>query len=226
MTFSLNQQSNRTSKTYSYLRVSQASQDLEKNKFEILALANAKLLGNVQFVEEIISGKVPWRKRKIAEILEEAQKGDALIVSELSRLGRSMLEIMEILSVATQKGLSVYSVKGSWELNDSIQSKLIAMCFSMASEIERDLISKRTIEALQARKLSGMKLGRPKGIGKSKLDQYRPEIEALLANGSSQKFISGRYNTTPANLNLWLKKHEIKKSQVFISRSEKVSSGI
>ncbi len=135
------------------------------------------------------------------------------MISELSRLGRSMLECMEILSIATQKGINVYAVKGSWQLDHSIQSKIVAMAFSMAAEIERDLISKRTKEALMAKKAAGVKLGRPKGSGKSKLDQYRLEIEALLANGSSQKFIANRYGTTETNLHHWMKKHGIKKAK-------------
>jgi DNA invertase Pin-like site-specific DNA recombinase len=192
-------------KTIAYLRVSTIDQDIEKNKAAILALANHKILGHVQFIEEKVSGKVSWRKRKIAEILETTQKGDTIIVSELSRLGRSMLECMEILSIATQKGINVYAVKGDWQLTNSIQSKIVAMAFSMASEIERDLISKRTREALQVKKQNGIKLGRPKGVGKSKLDAYRVEIEALLKNGSTQKFIAGRYNTTEANLHHWMK---------------------
>jgi DNA invertase Pin-like site-specific DNA recombinase len=204
MTFSLNT-AKTTPKTIAYLRVSTIDQDIEKNKAAILALANQKVLGHVQFVEEKVSGKISWRKRKIAEILDTVQKGDNVIVSELSRLGRSMLECMEILSIATQKGINVYAVKGDWQLTNSIQSKIVAMAFSMASEIERDLISKRTREALQVKKQNGMKLGRPKGIGKSKLDNYRIEIEALLKNGSTQKFIAKRYLTTEANLHHWLK---------------------
>ena len=192
-----------------YLRVSTTDQELEKNKADILSLANELDLGKVGFVEEIISGKVSWRKRKVAEVLESLEKGDAIIVSELSRLGRSMLECMEILSVALQQGVKVYAVKGKWSLDDSIQSKIVAMAFSMASEIERDLISQRTREALRYKKEQGIKLGRPPGPGKSKLDQYRPEIEALLKNGSTQKFIAGRYNTTEANLHNWLKKNAL-----------------
>jgi DNA invertase Pin-like site-specific DNA recombinase len=181
MTFSSNQTKTPppTPKTIAYLRVSTIDQDLEKNKAAILALANAKVLGHVQFVEEKVSGKISWRKRKIADILENSQKGDNIIVSELSRLGRSMLECMEILSIASQKGINIYAIKGNWQLDSSIQSKIIAMAFSMAAEIERDLISKRTKEALIARKMSGVKLGRPRGVGKSKLDAYRPEIEAF-----------------------------------------------
>lgn len=200
-----------TPQTVAYLRVSTNDQELEKNKAAILSLANDKDLGKVRFIEEIVSGKVSWRNRKIATILDELTTGDTIIVSELSRLGRSMLECMEILSISTQKGICIYAIKGSWQLDNTIQSKIIAMAFSMASEIERDLISKRTKEALQARKQSGLSLGRPKGPGKSKLDIFQPEIEALLANGSTQIFIAKRYGTTPANLNHWMKKRNIKR---------------
>jgi len=212
MTISLNN-SKTPIKTVAYLRVSTIDQDLQKNKADILDLANSLELGKVHFIEEKVSGKISWRKRRIAEIMDAAEKGDNIIVSELSRLGRSMLECMEILSIASQKGINIYAVKGNWHLDGSIQSKIIAMAFSMASEIERDLISKRTKEALRAKKQSGIKLGRPKGIGKSKLDVYRPEIEGLLNNGSTQKFIAHRYGTTEANLSLWLVKHEIRRSK-------------
>ena len=198
-------------KTLGYLRVSTDDQDLEKNKADILQLANEKDLGRVQFIEETVSGRVSWKKRKVAEILEHCRTGDNIIVSELSRLGRSMLECMEILSIALEQGIHVYAVKGNWQLDQSIQSKIIAMAFSMAAEIERDLISQRTKEALRAKKAAGMKLGRPKGPGKSKLDAFRPEIEALLANGSTQKFIAQRYSTTEANLHNWMKKRGIKR---------------
>ena len=198
-------------KTIAYLRVSTADQDLEKNKADILFFANHHDLGQVNFVEEVASGRKPWRERHIANILEQLQAGDVMIVAELSRLGRSMLECMEILALATQKHIRVYSVKGDWQLDDSIQSKIIALVFSMAAEIERDLISKRTIEALRFKKAQGMTLGRPKGIGKSKLDVFRPEIESLLANGATQKFIARRYHTTEANLHHWLKRHGLKK---------------
>jgi len=190
-------------KTIGYLRVSTGAQDLDKNKADILRLANQEDLGRVQFVEEKASGKVSWRKRRIANLLETLQAKDTLIVSELSRLGRSMLECMEILSLALQKGIRVYAVKGNWHLDQSMQSKIIAMAFSMAAEIERELISQRTTEALRFRKAQGLPLGRPRGPGKSKLDPYRPEIEGLLANGSTQRFIARRYKTTEANLHNW-----------------------
>jgi DNA invertase Pin-like site-specific DNA recombinase len=200
---------NPTHRNVAYLRVSTTEQDIEKNKSEILHLANDKSLGKVEFVEEKVSGRIHWKQRKIGEIVESLRKGDTILLNEFSRLGRSMLECMEIISIATQKGINIYTVKGNWQLDGSIQSKVMAMVFSMASEIERDLISKRTKEALQTKKASGKKLGRPKGTGKSKLDTYKIEIEALLKNGSTKKFIAERYDSTPANLFNWLKKNKI-----------------
>ncbi len=194
-----------------YLRVSTDEQDLRKNRADILHLAPEKNLGKVIWIEETISGRMSWKKRKIAQVIEGMGEGDTLIVSELSRLGRSMLEIMEILSVAVQKGIHIYSVKGNWQLDDTLQSKVVAMAFAIAAEIERDLISQRTTEALAARKRAGVKLGRPKGVGKSKLDQFRPEIEALLATGSSQKYVAQRYSTSEVNVSRWMKKHGLKK---------------
>ena len=97
-------------KTVAYLRVSTIDQDLNKNKADILKLANDKKLGNVKFVEEKISGKVNWKKRKIYDIVRTLKAGDNIVVSELSRLGRSMLECMEILSVATERKINIYAV--------------------------------------------------------------------------------------------------------------------
>jgi DNA invertase Pin-like site-specific DNA recombinase len=196
-------------RTIAYLRVSTVDQDTEKNKNEILKLANDKDFGKVQFIEEKVSGKKSWKERKIKRIIDDLKEGDRLIVPELSRLGRSMLEIMEMLSIARQRGIYIYAVKGGWELNGSIQSKVMAMAFSIAAEIEHDLISKRTREALKARKAAGVKLGRPKGPGKSKLDQFREEIIALLKNGSTKKYVASKYRTTPPNLHNWLRKNKI-----------------
>jgi DNA invertase Pin-like site-specific DNA recombinase len=196
-------------KTVAYLRVSTVEQDLKKNRHEILELANSKGFGPVEFVEEKVSGIKNWKERKIKQIIDQLGTGDHLIVPELSRLGRSMLEIMEMLSIAKDKEINIYAVKGGWELNSSIQSKVVAMAFSIAAEIERDLISKRTKEALKARKAQGIKLGRPKGPGKSKLDKYREEITALLKNGSTKTYVAKKYETTLPNLYNWLKKNKI-----------------
>ena len=118
-----------------------------------------------------------------------------------------MLEIMEMLAVAKEKGIAVYAVKGPWELNGSIQSKVMAMVFSMVAEIEKDLISSRTKEGLRHAKASGKQLGRPKGPGKSKLDKYKDEIIALLKTSSTKSYVAKRYGSTLPNLYNWLKKN-------------------
>ena len=196
-------------KTIAYLRVSTVEQDLEKNKADILTFANDRDFGKVKFVEEKVSGMKKRKDRKIKGVIDSLDKGDRLIVPEFSRLGRSMLEIMEMLSILKDKEVNVYAIKGDWELNGSLQSKIMAMVFSIASEIERDLISKRTKEALRARKNAGVKLGRPKGVGKSKLDEFKEEIVALLRNGSTKKFVADRYGTSQVNLYNWIKKNSL-----------------
>jgi DNA invertase Pin-like site-specific DNA recombinase len=196
-------------RTVAYLRVSTIDQDLEKNRHDILEFANKKDFGKVEFFEETVSGKKPWREREIKSIIDGLNKGDRLIVPELSRLGRSMLEIMEMLSVAKNNGIHIYDIKGNWQLDGSIQSKVLAMAFAMAAEIERDLISSRTKEALRARKAAGVKLGRPKGPGKSKLDPFKEEIIALLKNGSTKTYLARKYNTSLPNFYNWLDKNNI-----------------
>lgn len=192
-----------------YLRVSTAAQDVQKNRSDIVQFAREKGFGAVDFVEETASGKIPWKDRKICFLVNSLRDGDVLIVPELSRMGRSMLEIMEILNNCMTKKIRVYSIKGNWSLDDTLQSKVLAMAFSIAAEIERDLISARTKEALKARKSAGVRLGRPTGPGSSKLDKALPEILKLLSEGASQRFISTRFQTTPANLNRFLKLRNI-----------------
>ena len=196
-------------KVVGYLRVSTLSQDLEKNKADILTYANDHRLGNVEFVEEVVSGKVSWKVRKIKEVIDSLGKDDWLIVAELSRLGRSMLEIMEIIGEAKRKEINIHAIKNNWTLNGSIESKILLMVFSMASEIERDLISSRTKEALRVRKALGVKLGRPKGPGKSRLDKHTEEIVALLRNGVPKTKVAKKYGTSTVNLYNWLAKNEL-----------------
>ncbi len=197
-------------KTFSYLRVSTEEQETEKNKADVLKFANDRDFGKVRFVEEKVSGTKSWKERKIKKIIDELGDGDKLIVPELSRLGRSMLEIMEILALAKEKGIEIYDVKNGWELNGTIQSKVMALVFSIAAEIERDLISKRTIEGLRVARAKGKLLGRPRGPGKSKLDQHREEIISLIKTGSTQTYIAKKYRTTQPNLYNWLKKNGLR----------------
>lgn len=213
-------------RTWAYLRVSTDKQDVANQRLEILKLANERGAGQVQFVEDpAVSGRVSWRDRKIAGVLEEMVEGDTLIVAELSRLGRSMYEIMEILALAVKKGVRIYAAKGGWSLDDTIQSKILAMVFAMAAEIERDLNVRRTQAAMTVRKamvargeswISKSKnvvnsLGRPKGPGPSKLDKHEVTIRERLGLGVPVRRIALDHGTTPANLHRWLRQHRIGK---------------
>lgn len=133
-----------------YLRVSTQDQDLEKNKADILAFANERKLGHVDWVEEKVSGAKTWKSREIAKAIETLNAGDWLIVSELSRLGRSTLDILDILAELKKKGVNVYAIKGAWTLNGTIEAKVFLTMMALFAEIERDLISARTKEALKA----------------------------------------------------------------------------
>lgn len=196
-------------RTVGYLRVSTPEQDVEKNKADILHFANDRNFGKVEWIEETVSGKMSWKNRKIKSLIDELIENDCIITPELSRLGRSTLEVLEILKTAKDKGISVYSVKEGLELNGTIQSKIMSTMLALFAELEHDFISQRTKEALRARKAMGVVLGRPPGPGKSKLDKYREEIIALLKNGSTKKFVAERYGTSPPNLHNWLKKNAI-----------------
>ena len=197
-------------KTIAYLRVSTTDQNNEKFQAAILKFAHIKRFGHVDFVVEVVSGKVNWRKRKIGALIDEMKKGDRLLVPELSRLGRSTLEVLEILKTAKDKDIAVYDAKGNLELNgDSMQSKVMATMFALFAELEHDFISQRTKEALKARKAAGVKLGRPPGPGKSRLDPHREEIIALLKTGVPKTKVAGKYGVKTSTLYNWLKKNNI-----------------
>lgn len=195
-----------------YLRVSTQDQDTEKNKADILKFSNDRAFGHVEFIEEKATGKTSWKDRAIKGIIDRLGEGDRIICPELSRIGRSMVDIMSCIATAKEKKISIYDVKNGFELNGKFQGELMAMIFSIAAQIERDLISARTKEGLRMARAKGKLLGRPRGPGKSKLDQYRPEIIALLGNGSTKTFIAGRYHSTVANLHNWIKKNGLKQA--------------
>ena len=192
-----------------YLRVSTDGQNLEKNKDEILRFGNDKRLGSIEWVTETVSGTVDWKQREIGRILAELQPGDIIITPEISRFARSLLQILQIIEEAKKKNVSIYALKGNWQLNGNMESKVMLAVLGLVSEIERDLISLRTKEALAARKAAGVRLGRKPGAGKSRLDKYRPEIEALLKNGSRKNFIAKRYGVTEPTLYNWISKNKV-----------------
>lgn len=192
---------------YAYLRVSTVLQDTEKNKLEILKFANSHKLGNVEFIEEHITSKKHYKQRLIGQLLENIKQGDVLIVPELSRLARSVSQIFEIIDLSQQKGFILYSLKENFCTADkTITAIITSTVFALVAQIERELISLRTKEALQARKIKGDKLGRPKGRGKSKLDKHSEDIKKLLSSGVPKAVIARTYNTSNVNLYRFLKK--------------------
>jgi len=199
-------------KVIGYLRVSTENQDLENQRFGILDLAH-KNKWHVHFVEEKVSGKVSYKDRELGKTIETLKQGDILIVTELSRLGRSMMEIMRLLSDLLEKGIRVYAIKGNYKLDNSIQSKIMTMVLCMAMEIERDLISQRVREALARKKKEGVKLGRPKGVpGKSKLDDKEAEIRTLLDKKVSIASLAKIYDCSWPTMKNFIDKKIVKRT--------------
>lgn len=197
-------------KVIGYIRVSTVDQDTEKNEAAILKYANSRNFGKVEIISEKVSGMKSWKKRKLNDIVQLLNKDDILIVPELSRLGRSLVNVLDILNELSDKQVQVFSVKENFQLNGTdLQSKVMRTMLALFAEIERDLISARTKEGLAAARAKGQLLGRPKGVGKSRLDPHREPIIALLKNGSQRTFIAKRYGVTPAALLHWLKRHDL-----------------
>lgn len=191
--------------TYAFIRVSTLEQDTEKNKIDILQFANRLKLGNVEFTEEQCSGKINYKERKLGALLESMQSGDVLIVPELSRIARSITQILEVIKVTKDKGITLYSLKENFCNNeDSISATVTSTIFALVAQIERKLISMRTKEALHARKIAGVRLGRPKGKGKSKLDVHKDNILKLISLHVPKTMIARQFNCSIGNLNNFL----------------------
>lgn len=173
--------------TYGYIRVSTEKQTVENQRFEILRFAKQQGLTVDGWIEETISGTKNYDKRKLGGLLGAVQEGDLILCAELSRLGRSLFMIMEILHLCMQRGCRVWTIKDGYRLGDDIQAKVLAFAFGLSAEIERDLISQRTREALARKKAEGVHLGRPKGAlsKKVKLTGKEDAIRVLRAEGTS-----------------------------------------
>ena len=195
--------------TIGFIRVSTLDQDTEKNKLDILQFANAHKLGNVEFVEEKVSGTKDYRKRKLGALLDTMAKGDVLIVPELSRIARSTIQILEVIQITQDKGITLYSLKENFcNMDNSIASTVTKTIFALVAQIERELISLRTREALHARKLAGIKLGRPSGKGKSRLDEHTADILRLVALKVPKTIIAKQYGCSVGNLYNFLNRLE------------------
>lgn len=169
---------------YGYIRVSSDKQTVENQRFEINNFCERENLKIDGWIEETISGTKSYSKRELGKLLKQIQKDDLIICAELSRLGRNLFMIMEILNLCMSKECRVWTIKDNYRLGEDIQSKVLAFAFGLSAEIERNLISQRTKEALLRKKAEGVILGRPKGKKSSpekyKLYKKRNLIQELL----------------------------------------------
>lgn len=177
---------------YGYIRVSSDKQTVENQRFEINNFCKRENLKIDGWIEETISGTKSYNKRELGKLLQRIEKDDLIICAELSRLGRNLFMIMEILNLCMSKECRVWTIKDNYRLGEDIQSKVLAFAFGLSAEIERNLISQRTKEALSRKKAEGVILGRPKGKKSSpeKYKLYKKKnliLELLNANISKRK---------------------------------------
>lgn len=177
---------------YGYIRISTDKQTVENQRFEINKFCNRNEMIIERWIEETISGSKDVDKRKLGSLIDTMRKGDVLICAELSRLGRNLLMIMGILNDCMKKEIEVWTIKDNYRLGNDINSKVLAFAFGLSAEIERNLISQRTKEALARKRAEGIVLGRPKG-SKSKIRKLtgaEVQISELLAKKVSVSAIA------------------------------------
>ncbi|TCC99749.1 master DNA invertase Mpi family serine-type recombinase [Pedobacter frigidisoli] len=176
---------------YAYIRVSTDKQTVENQRFEINNFCRINEMVVSKWIEETISGSKSVNDRKLGKLLKKMEKGDVLICSELSRLGRNLLMIMGVLNECMNREIQVWTIKDNYRLGNDISSKVLAFAFGLSAEIERNLISQRTKEALARKKAEGVILGRPKGSksSKTKLTGQENRIKDLLKKKVSHSAI-------------------------------------
>ena len=196
---------------YAYLRVSTDEQDVENQKHGILEYANSNNLSGLKFVEDNASGKTNWKERKSGSLMiKTMQKGDTILFAEVSRMARSVLQILEILEHCAQQEFTVHIVKQNMVFDDSLNSRITATVLGLAAEIEREFISMRTKEALAKRKAEGMILGRPRGKAKKvKLDKHSKDIRKYLELGISKRAICKLVDCSPSTLYEWIERRKV-----------------
>lgn len=194
---------------YGYIRVSSDKQTVENQRFEINNFCSRENIRIDGWIEETISGTKSYTKRQLGNLLKKIKKDDLIICAELSRLGRNLFMIMEILNICMLKEAKVWTIKDNYRLGDDIQSKVLAFAFGLSAEIERNLISQRTKEALVRKKAEGVVLGRPKGktnsLGKYKLSSKVKQIQKLMNEGVSKRRIARICKVDRGTLDRFLK---------------------
>ena len=190
-------------KTIAYLRVSTNTQDLNNQKLAILDFARKERFQVDEFVEITISSRRRQQRSQLQETIGQLNKGDRLIVSELSRLGRSLGQVIAIIDSLVKRKILFVAIKEAirFEGKQTLQSKVMVTLFALFAEVERDLISERTKEGLAAARAKGKLLGRPKGsLGRSKLEGREQEIQMLLTRGVSKASIAKITDVSRTNL--------------------------
>jgi len=191
---------------YGYIRVSTDKQTVENQRFEIQRFCKAEKVKIDKWIEEKISGTKEPEKRQLGTLLKTADKGDLIICSELSRLGRSFFMIMSILSNCMKQGIRVWTVKDGYRLGDDIQSKVLAFAFGLSAEIERNLIAQRTKEALARCKAEGKTLGRHPGRAVNvRLSGHEKEIRKMLREGKNNVEIGKRYGVHRQTVRIFIR---------------------
>ena len=207
---------------YGYIRVSSDKQTVENQRFEIINFCKREEVTIDGWIEETISGTKSYNKRALGRLLKRVKKDDVIICAEISRLGRNLFMVMEILNICLNKGCKVWSIKDGYRLGDDIQSKVLAFAFGLSAEIERNLISQRTKEALQRKKAEGVILGRRKGSTNStpnkKCLQNTERINRLLNKGCSLSKIAKLLKISRGTLYRYLLRTN---NELFIIRQEK-----
>lgn len=195
---------------YAYIRVSTQQQSHEGQEYEIRNWCLSHGLTVDRWVTESVSGTQRFEKRVLGRTLKRMKRGDILVCTELSRLGRNMMMVMSILNLCSQKGISLYSIKDNFQLSDNLNAKIIAFAFSLAAEIERNLISQRTREALAAKRQAGVRLGRPPGASakKERVLKDLSQVQSWREQGKSLAEIARRYQVHPNTLARYLKEAE------------------
>ena len=191
---------------YGYIRVSSDKQTVENQRFEINNFVAREQLHIDGWIEETISGTKNYNKRELGKLLNKVKKDDLIICAELSRLGRNLFMIMEILNICMTKECRVWTIKDNYRLGEDIQSKVLAFAFGLSAEIERNLISQRTKEALARKKSEGVILGRPQGSknSKRKLDGKEDTISRMLDRGMTKAQIARRLKISRNTLYLFV----------------------
>ena len=168
---------------YGYIRVSTDRQTVENQRYEITEFCKKQeFIVDRWITDEGISGTKDPSQRDLGKLLKKAKRGDVIICSELSRLGRTLLMVMGILNYCMQQDIQIWTIKENYRLGNDISSKVLAFAFGLSAEIERNLISQRTKEALARKKAEGVVLGRPKGSksAKTKLTGQENRIKELV----------------------------------------------